>query len=79
MAETKVKAKVTAEKDAKGACPYCESVGQASSLIDVGNTIQCATCGKNWDKAAIGQKYSIALERGERWANEIEARRLKGQ
>ena len=71
--------KATGEKDAKGACPYCESVGQSSNLLDIGQNIQCLTCGKNWTKEAIGQKYSLELERGPKWAREIEARRLRGE
>lgn len=37
---------------------------------------QCRTCGKHWPKSALGQPWSIELERGDAWARENKARQL---
>ena len=41
-------------------------------------TYQCGTCGKDWKKADLGKPWTEALEKGEAWARENQARQLRG-
>lgn len=88
------KKKVSGEGSiAAGNCPWCNHEDadfrneyhpsgkskQDSKVLEVhGVGHQCQTCGKVWPKSALGQKWSIELERGELWVKENRARELRG-
>ena len=72
----------------KDACPWCnyenddEMVGlvhkKESSLVrNTGRNYQCDTCGKYWERSALGKPWSIELERGPQWVRETRARELR--
>jgi hypothetical protein len=79
-------------KRAQGLCPWCEydnkdeekgpiheKTKEASKLIEDGKgKQQCLTCGKVWEKAALGKPWTIELERGSQWARENQIRKLQG-
>ena len=71
-------------------CPWCnfdnkdekvaEIHGKTESIVEPtpGGRYQCHTCGKSWRKEALGQPWTIELERGPVWAREHRARELRG-
>ena len=74
-----------------GECPWCnfenkdervadihEAVPDSKLLPSIDNSYQCNTCGKHWDKTALGKPWSLALERGPAWERENRARELRG-
>lgn len=77
MKKEKENKPVTGEKPTGKKCPYCISKKEDSNVIESYNKFQCLNCGKMWDEGAFGKVYSLELERGESWAREMEARRLK--
>ena len=56
-------------------CPFCED--KVSNVCDVtkGGKWACRTCGKHWFPWAIGKKYSLLLEQGEREKVELAEKR----
>ena len=57
-------------------CPFCAEK-KAQNVCDVtkGGKWACRTCGKHWFPWAIGKKYSILLEQGEREKVELAEKR----
>lgn len=94
MAKTKVLTEDVTPEDMKkakdNACPWCNFEGvselsgehhtkESSKVVNtLDGTMQCMTCGKNWNQIDLGKPWSIALERGEVWAREHKGRLLQG-
>lgn len=58
-------------------CPWCNKQKKENKLIAVGQSRwQCQICGKHWHESALGQEYSIQLERGPRWVAEMKQKGL---
>ena len=57
-------------------CPFCAEK-KAQNVCDVtkGGKWACRTCGKHWFPWAIGKKYSLLLEQGEREKVELTEKR----
>lgn len=58
-------------------CPFCEEIPSKQNVCDVtkGGKWACRTCGKHWFPWAIGKKYSLLLEQGEREKVELAEKR----
>lgn len=90
MAEMTEKATPKVEKVRKGECPWCnyqnadERVGpvheaaESTLATTLQGNLQCNTCGKHWEKEALGKPWTIELERGPRWERENRARQIGG-
>jgi len=90
MAKPPVTPKEVEDSKKDGQCPWCNYENTDDSTADVHkprkNAVvltenmlnQCLTCGKTWNKEALGKPWTLALERGPAWEREIRARELRG-
>ena len=66
------------EEEKNDKCPWCNQSKTKNLVLKVRHgRWQCGTCGKMWDEKALGKPYTEALERGESWEREMQARRLR--
>ncbi len=59
-----------------GLCPWCNETNVKNKQIRTRHSWQCLTCGKDWEEASLGQKWSIGVERGKAWTKENAKREL---